>query len=275
MARAMLALTTTAAVIGSLASAKNVEVAAYTLGGPVLRALEVAAERGAHVTVRLEEDPYGDRRSGLGKLNARIAAQLRRAGADAALVDPIHAKTISIDGTLYLDEKNWRADDLVLREDDPREAAAIPMRKSDALAQEARLLAGAQSSDGVIAESESFGAGNDAYAALQRLGRAGVAPRLLVNAGDLGGSARERAILEDLVDDGVRVRVCDDSAKLAIAGDRAWLGSANATYAGGTWDMPDWGVCTGDSQIASAVRARLEFEWSAARDFKAPRSRTA
>src|ERR1700733_12212581 len=182
MARAMLALTTTAAVIGSLASAKNVEVAAYTLGGPVLRALEGAAERGARVTVRLEEDPYGDRRSGLGKLNARIAAQLRRAGADAALVDPIHAKTISIDGTLYLDEKNWRADDLVLREDDPREAAAIPMRKSEALAQEARLLAGAQSSDGVIAESESFGAGNDVYAALQRLGRAGVAPRLLVNA---------------------------------------------------------------------------------------------
>jgi hypothetical protein len=262
-------------MIGSLAGAKNVEVAAYTLGGPVVRALEGAAERGAHVTVRLEGAPYGDARGRLGRLNARIAAQLRRAGADAALVDPTHAKTISIDGTLYLDEKNWRSGDLVLREDDPKEAASIPMRKSDALAQEAQLLAGAQSTDGVIAESESFGAGNDAYAALQRLGRAGAAPRLLVNAGDLRGSARERTILENLVNDGVRVRVCDDSAKLAIAGDRAWLGSANATYAGGPWDMPDWGLCTGNSQIASAVRTRLESEWSAARDFRAPRSRIA
>lgn len=271
----MLALTSTAAVIGSLASAKNVEVAAYTLGGPVLRALESAAERGAHVTVRLEGDPYDDARGRLGQLNARAAAQLRRAGADALLIDPIHAKTISIDGTLYLDEKNWRTDDLVLREDDPEAAASIPMRKSEALAQEAQLLAGGQASDGVIAESESFGAGNETYAALQRLGRAGAAPRLLVNAADLRSSARERSVLEDLVHDGVRVRVCDDSAKLAIAGDRAWLGSANATYASGPWDMPDWGICTGDSQVVSAVRTRLESEWCAARDFTAPRSQIA
>ena len=68
--------------------------------------------------------------------------------------------------------------------------------------------------------------------------------------------------------DGVRVRVCKDSEKLAVAGNHAWLGSANATYADGKWAMPDWGLCTDDAEIAGAVRQRLEREWAAARDFK-------
>lgn len=269
MADAMLALTSTAEALGRLSRARSVSVEAYTLGGPALRALESAAESGAHVTVRLEGHPYSDARSSLAKLNARIAAQLCRAGADARLADPIHGKTMSIDGTLYLDEKNWRAGDLVLRVDESADAASIPMRKSAALAQEAHLLTGAQSSDDTIVESESFGSGNDVYAALQRLGRAGAAPRLLVCERDLEENSRERAVLEHLVRDGVRVRVSEDSEKLAVAGDRAWLGSANATYSEGKWDMPDWGVCTDDLTIACAVRARLERAWTVAHDFKA------
>jgi phosphatidylserine/phosphatidylglycerophosphate/cardiolipin synthase-like enzyme len=269
MASAMLTLTSTGAVIDSLAGAENVAVVAYTLSGSVLRALEDAAARGAHVAVCLEGHPYDDARSHLGRLNSRIVAELRRAGADARLADPIHAKTMSVDGTLYLDEKNWRAGDLVLREDDPTEAAAIQTHKGEALEQEANLLAGARAADGVIVESESFGGGNAAYFALRALGRAGAAPRLLVNSRDLRGAAHERTILEDLARDGVRVRVCDDSSKFAVAGDRAWLGSANATYASGKWDMPDWGLCTGNAQIVDAVRTRLESEWSDAREFKA------
>ncbi|MGA8574744.1 MAG: hypothetical protein WB609_03525, partial [Candidatus Cybelea sp.] len=170
MANAMLTLTSTGALIDSLAGAENVVVEAYTLGGPVLGALEDAAARGAHVAVSLEGHPYDDARRHLGRLNSRIVARLRHAGADARLTDPIHTKAISIDGSLYLDEKNWRAGDLVLREDDPTEAASIQTHKSAALEEEGNLLAGARAADGVIVESESFGAGNAAYFALRALG---------------------------------------------------------------------------------------------------------
>ncbi|MGA7249541.1 MAG: hypothetical protein WBW89_17485, partial [Candidatus Cybelea sp.] len=67
----------------------------------------------------------------------------------------------------------------------------------------------------------------------------------------------------------VRVRICGDSAKLAVSGNRAWLGSANATYADGRWAMPDWGLCTGDAASARTVRQRLVREWAGAREFKA------
>lgn len=69
------------------------------------------------------------------------------------------------------------------------------------------------------------------------------------------------------------MRVCLDSEKLAVAGDRAWLGSANATVAAGKWNAIDWGLRTADGRIASAVRSRLEAEWSAARDFEPARPR--
>jgi phosphatidylserine/phosphatidylglycerophosphate/cardiolipin synthase-like enzyme len=262
----MLELSSTDAAIASIESAKLVLVEAYTLHGPVLRALEDAARRGARVQVELERVPFDDAQRHLGRENARIAAELRRAGADARLDDPIHAKTISVDGTLFLDEKNWHEDDIVLRADDP---ASIPMTKREALDREAELLCHARACDGVVVESESFGSGNATYRALKALGLAGAAPRLLVSERDLRGSPRERAALSELTRDGVRVRICGDSAKLAVSGNRAWLGSANATYADGRWAMPDWGLCTGDAAIARTVRQRLEREWAGAREFKA------
>lgn len=268
----MLALSSTGEVIARLASAKEVAVEAYTLRRPMLEALEAAARRGAHVTVRLEARPYHDAGRHLGRMNAHAVRALKAAGVDAHVADPIHAKVIRLDGSLYVDEKNWNATDIVLRDDDAAEAASIPMDKSGALAAEANLLADARASDGVIVESESFGAGNVAYDSLKALALAGAKPRLLVSRDDLRGSGRERAVLDGLVRHGVRVRVCPDSAKLAVAGDRAWLGSANATYTGKGWQMPDWGLCTRKREIVDCVRARLEAEWNSARELRVRRA---
>jgi hypothetical protein len=173
---------------------------------------------------------------------------------------------MSVDGTLYLDEKNWHSRDVILREDDAAEAAAIPMDKYDALAVEAGMLALAKSSDGPIVETESFGTGNATYFALEALARRGEAPRLLVSKDDLRGNARERGVLERLAARGVRVRVCEESEKLAVTGNRAWLGSANATFADGKFAMSDWGVCTANAAIVDTVRSRLESEWRTAQD---------
>lgn len=268
MGVAMLNLSSTPQMLAALSHAREIVAEAYTVHGPVLHALEEAARRGAHVVVRLEGRPYGEPSERLARENARVVAQLRAAGADAQLDHPLHAKAIDVDSTLYLDEKNWGMRDLVLCDEDPLDRASIPAIKHAALAAEARLLRGARAGDGIIVESESFGCCNAVYSALEALGRAGASPRLLVCANELHGNDRERKVLDRLVRAGVRVRVCSDSDKLAVAGDRAWCGSANATVAFGASDMPDWGVCTGDDAIVSAARARLEAQWGAAEEFK-------
>jgi hypothetical protein len=181
---------------------------------------------------------------------------------------PFHAKVLAVDGTLYLDEKNWHPGDLVLKVDDPAEVAKIPMIKHEALAREGRLIDGASSADRVIVESESFGCCNKVYSELRQAARAGAAPRLLVSARDLSGNAREREVIEALVRDGVTARICNDSEKLAVAGTAAWLGSANATIAAPDSDSTDWGLDTRNAEIVAAVRARLEADWQTAKPFR-------
>jgi phosphatidylserine/phosphatidylglycerophosphate/cardiolipin synthase-like enzyme len=263
-------LSSTGAAIGAIAGGTTIEAEAYTLSRPIVEALEAAARRGARVDVTLAAAPYGRTKDRLARENARIVSALRAGGVAARLADAVHAKELRVDGTCYLDEKNWRAGDIVLRAG-AAEAASIPTSKHGALALEARLLAGARAADGVVVETESFGSGNRVYSALKALAFAGASPRLLVNDRVLSGNARERHILEHLLSDGVRVRVTKDSSKLAAAGDRAWLGSANASVTFCDGDMSDWGVCTGNRRIVGAVRTRLEAQWRSAKEFRVAR----
>jgi hypothetical protein len=265
MAGAMIALSSTGDLVAAMARARTVSVEAYTLHGAVLHATEDAARRGASVTVRLAASPRDGRLAGE---NARIATELRRAGAAVTLQQDLHAKEISLDGDLYLDGKNWNAGDVVLRDSDPCDTASIAVTKRAALGAEGQLLRGVRPGDDVVVESESFGCCNAVYGALAALGKAGAAPRLIVNERDLRGNDRERRAIAGLVRDGVRVRLSSDSEKLAAAGDGAWLGSANATVAVKKWDSIDWGLCTADAKIAAEVRRRLEADWQTARDVR-------
>ena len=260
----MIELSSTADAIAAIGHARTVAAEAYTLHGGVLWALEAAARHGAHVSVRLERAPF--KSPSLAQENQRVINALRAAGADAALGHPLHAKAIEADGTLYLDDRNWGAGDLVVRENDPVQAARIPVRKSEALAEEAALLLDVRRDDAIV-ETESFSRYNAVSAALEKLARAGKAPRLLVSRRDLRHNDKERAALEKLAAQGVSVRVCDDSEKFALAGNRAWIGSANATVAFGDADMTDWGLCTDRAPIVEAVRSRIEARWSAGRPF--------
>jgi hypothetical protein len=264
----VLALSSTKQVLQALTVASRIDVQAYTLHGAVLHAVESAARRGAEVSVELEGDPFNDAKGSLASENRRLAGELRGAGADATLGHPLHAKAVAADGALFLDEKNWQKNDLVLRVDDPAEAREIPMIKHEALAAEAKLVNSARNGDGAIVESESFGAHNAVYSALDRLAQNGLSARLLVAKRDLANNARELQAIERLAGDGVRVRVCGDSAKLAAVGDAAWLGSANATLAAPECDSTDGGLCTKNQPIVEAVRERLEMQWRAAKPFK-------
>jgi hypothetical protein len=268
MAAAMIELSSTAQLLAALSTAHDVDVQAYTLEGPVFYAIEDAAKRGAHVSVHLEATPFADPTGAFAKRNQQLVDALHAAGADANLEHPLHAKAIDLDGTLFLDDENWDKGGLVLRDSDPAEIKSIPMLKSRALLQEGKMLRDARSGDGVIVESESFGRSNSVYYALKALAKAGLAPRLIVSDRDLRRNAKERAVLQELANDGVSVRVAASSDKLAISGNNAWIGSANATTAWDKGEMPDWGVVSSDPTIVAAIRERIEQTWDAARPLK-------
>jgi hypothetical protein len=128
-----------------------------------------------------------------------------------------------------------------------------------------RLEAGAianGSGDRVAVESEAFG-----FSAVSKALRAralgGAHVRLLVSELEYrAGGTQERSALAQLAAAGVSVRVGRSDEKLCIAGDRGWVGSANATY---PEPMLDWGAATRSKPALAALRAAFERNWDAAR----------
>lgn len=246
--------------------------------------------RGAHVTVRLEGRPYYDATGGVRRSNESVARELARDGADARVVDEdgeqpqLHAKAVAVDGARYLDDVNFSSGGkgTILRDGSRADAASLrdvvagrtehsspslTLRKQSALAMEAALLEKASRRDDVIVESESVGSGNLVYSRLERLGLAGRAPRLLISREAL--SRKERRLVRRLESDGVRVRVCTSNEKFALAGTRAWIGSANATSAYYAPDQLDWGARTKGRAIVRQLRSRFESRWQTAREIRA------
>lgn len=282
----MIALSSMDGVLSAMRRARDVSVVAYTLRpGRLEDALVAAARRGAHVRLRLEGQPYKDTAGELQANNAQAIAALRAAGADAREVDvpgsheaPLHAKAVVADAAVFLDDRNWADDgeETIVRDDfstDRRAAIdavngkgdnanrCFSIRQRDALASEARLLYHARRGDDVIVESESFGAYNRVFRALESAARNGARPRLLVSARDLQGNVRERAALARLAGDGVRVRTTGADEKFALAARRGWIGSANASAALHHPDQLDWGLRTDQRHVIAHLRGVFETRW--------------
>ena len=284
----MVRLSSGAAALAAVEKGRDIAMIGYTIQSrPLLHALEDAARRGARVSVRLEGAPYGDPNGSFAGYNRKLAASLRHDGVRVRLTHgaadgPMHAKALAIDGKLYLDDRNWARDDLILRDDDRADAAAVraaaagraangrpafALRKRDALRLEARMLQQAGSHDGVTVETETFGTSNAVCRALDDLGKRGLHPQLLVQRRPLASNPRERAELARLVRDGVEVRTTDDTEKFAVCGSRAWIGSANASPAFGNPDIIDWGACTRNRAVVETVATRLAQRWQQGRPF--------
>jgi phosphatidylserine/phosphatidylglycerophosphate/cardiolipin synthase-like enzyme len=287
MEEAMLALSSERRLVAALDRARDVTLVAYLLPrGAIFDALAAAARRGAHVAVRLEGRPYYDATGGVRRSNESVARELSNDGADARVVDEdgeqsqLHAKAVAVDGALYLDDVNFSSGGkgTILRDGSRVDAASlhdvvagrtehssrnVTLRKERALAMEAALIEKASRRDDVIVESESVGSGNLVYSRLERLGLAGRAPRLLISREAL--SRKELRLVHRLGRDGVCVRVCSSNEKFALAGRRAWIGSANATSAYYTPDQLDWGARTRSRAIVRQLRARFEARWCTSR----------
>lgn len=285
-----ISLSSAAAFVAACDRAQAISLSAYVLQteGPVRGALVAAARRGAHVSVLLQRDPYGDAGARQGAENRETVRVLRAAGADARLTDPAgpawHMKAAVVDGEAWLDDRNWAADgkETILRDSDPDDVAVVtrtlagtPSRdghlrttKHDAIGLEATLIRAAGTKP-VAVESESFGTGA-IYNALLARARAHLPTRLLVSSLELGGSggSKEARRLQRLQSASVAVRVVDNDEKIALTGDAAWVGSGNATYAGGAnGDQIDWGMAVRRRALVDGVRANFERNWDAARPF--------
>jgi len=266
----MLRLSSFSDAMAAVARGRDVAVRAYTLGDALLRAIESRAQSGAHVTVTLEADPSGSDSDGLCRRNADVTARLRSYGIDARLERNVHTKTVTVDETVFFDGSNWRRGDVVLSGSEG-DAARVASLKSAALADEAAMLEDARCKrePGIVVETETFDRFNVVSKALREMAEQGLSPRLLVDERALRDSSREAASLEKVAAEGVDVRVCDDTEKFALAGSRAWLGSANASAVWRGHDMTDWGVVTEDPAIVGAVRDRVEERWAHARELRA------
>ncbi len=281
----MIALNSIRQLTDAIGRASDVTLTAYALAdGSVLRALVQAAQRGAHVTVRLEGSIYKDG-GGVGAANRACVSALTRAGADASLVrdeggSTLHLKGALVDGALFLDDRNWRNDnDTIVRDDSRRNrkmvadavrgigdapSRSFAVRKGDALAMEARLIDSARNGETVLVESESFGRGNPVYAAMDAAARRGARVRLLVSRRIAKSNRREELALDALRRDGVRVGASERDEKFAVVdGARAWLGSANATSTYANAGEFDWGLRTAAPAVLERLKAAFARRWRA------------
>jgi phosphatidylserine/phosphatidylglycerophosphate/cardiolipin synthase-like enzyme len=280
-----------AVTLGQLADAvsraRDIEVSAWTLRSGVLeRALEQAGDRGAHVTVHLESRPYSDsklRARRMHQQNVETAAALGGHGVRVEMrADrraPLHMKAAVVDGTAYLDERNWgSADAAIVVTDRPADVALVrdafagrsgatdsfATRKDAALELEADVIEHAPPGVPIRFASESFGPGPVATA-LEERARGGEDVRVIVDRLEARESAgaRERSELGKLRAAGAQIRVADRPAKECLAGDDAWVGSANATA--GNPHTLDWGMRTAEPALLAALAAEFERAWQHAR----------
>lgn len=280
------AIVARAAVLGAISHAAEVELSAYVLQpeAALARALEAAADRGARVRVRLEGAPYEGHSpaDGPAAANRRVAAELRAHGVDVRLTRPddpsLHLKAALIDGTAYLDDRNWPAEgaDTIVATNDPSDVrlvaeafgessgsdANLATDKEGALRFEADAIAGGTGGR-VDVESESFGY-SAVSKALYARARAGSHVRLLVAEREFAeAGSTERGSLRRLANAGVDVRVVASDEKLCVAGGRGWIGSANATYSKGP--VLDWGLATCDPVLLGGIASAFERNWARAR----------
>jgi phosphatidylserine/phosphatidylglycerophosphate/cardiolipin synthase-like enzyme len=253
-------LTSIDAVVAAIEGGRNVRLDAYVIENRrLIGALEHAAAGGASVEVHLCAKPHDEDR--LGDRNRRLARELQAFGVQVTS-DPAfgrgsrHDKVAVVDGTAYFDDRNWRTDDAAIL-CEPSAAARPLQTKAAVLSEEARLISNGGGHD-VLVSTESLGAGPVVDALVERA-RRGDRVRLIYNPAE--STRTQASALERLRSAHVEIEQSAENHKLAIVGNVAWMGSANATCVGGpTGAGLEWGrVVTGG--VAASLAQTAENIW--------------
>jgi phosphatidylserine/phosphatidylglycerophosphate/cardiolipin synthase-like enzyme len=237
-------------------NACSVELDVYVLRNPLLLySLEAASERGASVSVRLGSPGDAPERAANAAAMRALSAAGARVTAEAGFgPSALHAKVAIVDDTVYLDDRNFTGE-----ESETIVACRPPNRdyertKSAALADEAKMLR-ADSGHDVILSTEALGPGPVVDALIERA-RRGDRVRVMYNP-----EARDRASLQAVAHlraAGVQLRASPENHKIAVSGDTAWIGSANASP--GAPEQREWGMTVPEA-VTSRLRATLEYCW--------------
>lgn len=279
----MISVSSTAEMLEALRTAREVTFSAYLLRpGPVADGLKQAARRGADVQVRADGNLYGDCAARTPE-SRKVLRELRTAGVHALFVHcgkdggpGLHMKAVVCDGVAFLDDCNWgRGGDTIVRDDTPshvraiREAAlrrdarsigVLAMNKFDALGAEARVLHGRRHVREIDVETEDLG-GSPASHALRALIAKGIACRVLVSERAFNTYPGTHKAALSLRKAGADVRTVPASEKIAIAGSRAWIGSANATSTHYNGRDVDWSLTCKNAAVVRALKHRFNAHW--------------
>ncbi|MGB8203491.1 MAG: phospholipase D-like domain-containing protein [Candidatus Baltobacteraceae bacterium] len=268
-------------VLDGISRARTITLTAYSLEptATVVHDLEVAADRGARVSVALSR--------GFGiyvRENEETATELGGHGIRVHVLESAtqatHMKAVMLDGNLYLSDRNWArepGEEIVLLDRIPGDRTLIERavlgetgnndhlwtRKADALAAEADMLSQSQSRR-VQVESESFSGSSPIFEQLKNLAAMGDDVDLIVAESEYNRRPSERATLGSLAASGVKVRLLNSDEKFAVAGSAVWIGSANAT--GGAPGQIDFGLVLRDESIAQELSGQFDREWQQARN---------
>ena len=280
-------------VVDAIRTSRTVTLSAYTLSrrSRVTRALIAAVNGGASAHLVLD----GKGMAGAVRGNRTLAADLcdathgaiAQSAAGPRLLPlcqgrlridltrfPLHMKAAIADGVVYLSDRNWTTSrrSVILRVKSSARftverailgsagtSGSLTTRKADSLAAEAALLARRRSHI-VLLETESFGRGAIATQLANRA-RAGDGVTLVVARMEYQRSGAERALVSELVRDGVHAYTGTSDEKIAVDGDAVWLGSSNATS--GVPEQIDWGFATIDGALARELARHVRDDAAA------------
>lgn len=307
------------AFFSALEAAHQACVSVYTPSSQVMSAMETALSGGANLTVIFPAEEYTSESSNATTLTNDGAhviwlqdtyepEYIISATPSAEAIDtsylPIHAKLALIDGIAYADGHNWFASDVVLRDQNPSDYAAIQTDlttfpsapptvtgsnyvfttdKGNSLTEEASTLTAASPGSGYTVDfiSESF-SDYSAYGtnptqvfnALLAAAQAGATVNVIVEGSVT--SSYEKCDLSILAYNGVNtyVQSAGGSEKMLLvlngssAVTAAWIGSSNMT----DYDYIDWGMTipTSNTNVTQAMQTNYSTELGEAAATPAP-----
>ena len=262
-----------------LSTAKTICFSAYVFTSASFSALDAAVKSGANETVVLpEEEMSGD----AGDAN-RLAADGAHIVYDRGVsTPPLHAKLALVDGSAYLDGRNWDTTDIVISDTDaaddgaianglaldPTSSSNLDTLKSLALAREAAQITAAAPTAGVTVRfmTESFGDGAaNVISALEAAASNGATVEVVVLGSYVQGNPSEAALLTTLksppYDMRVRLNPASGSEKMTLISNRStgWFGSSNATsFGSNSSNYIDWGLAVADPLVLGSLQSYFD-----------------
>ena len=272
-----------------LSSAHTICFSAYVFTTASFSALDAAAKAGANETVVLPLEEQS--------IDSSDANQLTTDGAHVVIdpgmspTHPLHAKLAIVDGSAFLDGRNWDTSDVVISDTDPGDFTAIENAlnlnptssanldtlKSIALSREAQLIASAAPGPGVTVRfmTESFSSGAaTVVSALEGAAQNGANVEVVVLASDLSGNSLESATLTTMKSPpfnmSIRTNPAGGSEKMTLLSGQStgWFGSANATSSNSsTNNYIDWGMTVNDPTVLASLQSYFDSVYASGTQF--------